>query len=170
MAGIAVSEIRNPFSYTLSPALAALYGQRTFSVVSYVKNAVPSGAATLKRQFQRSALTFSYTRGVISGNGFSTTARQETAAAGYSYSGIRRMSLTVDGGYYSLSGFGQLLGKTSQASAGAAASYNLMRATHLTLRYDYRDQQVYNTSFVLQGSRVAVGLIFSPGNIPLSIW
>ncbi|MSV35131.1 MAG: hypothetical protein EXQ47_05965 [Bryobacterales bacterium] len=107
---------------------------------------------------------------MISGNGFSTTARQEIAAAGYSYSGIRRMSLNVDGGYYSLSGFAQSFGKTSQASVGGGASYNLMRATHLTFRYDYRDQQISNSNYGLQGSRVAVGLMFSPGNIPLSIW
>ena len=169
-AGVAISEVQSPFSFTLSPILAALLGQKSISGVAYSKVAMPSGAVTLSRQFPRSALTFSYKRGVVSGNGFTNTARNETGLGSYSYSGIRRVSLSVDGGYYGVSGLGQSFGKYSQYSGGAAASFAVAPATHLTVRYDYRDQEIAQSTYGLQGSRVSVGIMFSPGNVPLSIW
>lgn len=170
-AGVSVSEVNSPFNLTLNPVLAALLGQRTVTVISYRRNFIPSGSVRLQRQFQRAALSFGYTRGVMTGNGFSTTSRQSSATAGLSYSGLRKVSLSVDGGHYSMQALGLAIGAFSQYSAGAGASYNLGRATFLNIRYDYRDQQIaFNNNFALQGSRISVGLMFSPGNIPLSIW
>ena len=169
-AGAAISEVRSPFTIALSPVLAALLGRQTISGISYVKNTVPSGAVLLRRQFSRAVLTLNYGRGVISGNGYTTTSRQEFGTGGISYVGLRRASISIDGGYYSLSGFGQAFGKVSQYSAGIGGSYALAPATHLTVRYDYRDQQVDLSNYALRGSRVTVGIMFSPGNLPLSIW
>lgn len=169
-AGVAVSEINSPLHLTLNPVLAALLGQRTVTVIAYSKNMIPSGSVRLQRQFQKASILFNYSRGVISGNGFSTTSRQSSATAGLSYSGVRKVSLNVDGGHYSMRALGQVIGAISQYSAGAGASYNLGRATYLNVRYDYRDQQIASYNYALQGSRGSVGLMFSPGNIPLSIW
>jgi hypothetical protein len=169
-AGAVVSEVQSPFTVTLNPILAIIYGQKTISGVSFVRNIYPSGSATLKRQFQRAALSFSYQRTVNSGNGFSTTSRQEMALAGLSYTGIRKLSLSVDGGYYNLINLGQFTGRTTQFSGGGGLSYNILRATYLNLRYDYRDQQVDISGYGRHGSRATIGLAFSPGKIPLSMW
>jgi hypothetical protein len=169
-AGVAITEVQMPFSITLNPILAALFGQRTISGVSYNRNLIPSGNASLRKQFQRAALSFNYSRGVTSGNGWATTWRLESATAEFSYTGLRRVTLAVGGGYYNISGIGQGLGKTAQYTFGGGTSYHIGKATHLNVRYDYRDQQISSYNYTQQGSRVSIGMMFSPGAIPLSIW
>jgi len=43
---------------------------------------------------------------------------------------------------------------------------------HIIGRYDYRHQQiaVTNAGFNVTGSRATLGLSFSPGNLPLTLW
>lgn len=169
-AGVVVSEIQSPFSYTLDPFLAAVFGQKTVTGIAYIKNTYPSGVATLKRQFQRGNISFNYQRGVTAGNGFTATSRQETALAAVAYTGLRKVSLNADGGYYNLASLSQTVAKIVQYSIAGGISYNLGRATYLNLRYDYRDQEVDISGYRRKGSRAAVGLTFSPGNVPLSLW
>ena len=130
----------------------------------------PSGTVTLKRQFRRAALGFNYYRGVNSGNGAFTTGRLDNAYVSISYTGLRKLNLGVDAGYYALTSIGQNIGNYSQYSAGAGISYALGRDIHLSLRYDFRDQQVDISHFKNSGSRATIGLNFSPGSLPLSLW
>jgi hypothetical protein len=169
-AGVVISEVQSLFSYTLDPSLAAIFGQKTISGIAYIKNTYPSGSATLRRQFQRASLSFNYLRGVTSGNGFTATSRQESASVAVSYAALRKVSLNADGGYYNLAALGQNSGRVAQYSVGGGMSFNLSHATYLNLRYDYRDQQVDISGYSRQGSRASVGLAFSPGSVPLSLW
>jgi hypothetical protein len=130
----------------------------------------PSGTVTLKRQFRRASLGFNYYRGVNAGNGTYTTGRLDNAGAFVSYTGLRKLNLGADGGYYHLKSIGQNLGSFSQYSAGAGISYTLGRDIHLTVRYDFRDLQVDITDYRQRGSRATVGFNFSPGSLPLSLW
>ena len=135
-----------------------------------VQNIYPSGTVTLKRQFQRASLGFNYYRGVNSGNGTFTTARLDNVGAFISYTGLRKLNLGADGGYYTLKSIGQSLGSFAQYSAGGGISYTLGRDIHLTLRYDFRDMQVDSSNYKQRGSRATLGFNFSPGSLPLSLW
>jgi len=134
------------------------------------QTAYPSGTVTLKRQFRRASLGFNYYRGVNSGNGAYNTGRLDNASASLSYTGLRKLNLGVDGGYYALKAIAQNLGNYSQYTAGAGISYALGHDIHLSARYDFRDQQIDITDFRHKGSRATIGLNFSPGNLPLSLW
>jgi hypothetical protein len=169
-AGATVSQGESLVSYTLNPVLAAIFGQSTITGLNSYQTIFPSGTVTLKRQFRRASLGFNYFRGVNSGNGALTTGRLDNATVALSYTGLRRLNMGVDGGYFTLKAIGQDLGNYSQYTAGAGITYNLGRDIHLSLRYDYRDEQVQISDFRHSGSRTTVGLNFSPGSLPLSLW
>jgi hypothetical protein len=169
-AGATLTQGQSLFSFALNPVLAALLGQSTIIGITNVQTIYPSGTVALKRQFRRASLGFNYFRGVNSGNGAYTTGRLDNAFASFSYTGLRKLNVGVDGGYYGLKSLGQNLGNYAQYSAGAGVSYALGRDIHLTLRYDFRDQQINIAEYNHSGSRTTVGLNFSPGNLPLSLW
>jgi hypothetical protein len=135
-----------------------------------LQTAYPSGTVTIKRQFRRASLGFNYYRGVNSGNGTFSTGRLDNVGAFVSYTGLRKLNLGADGGYYTLKSIGQDIGSFSQFSAGAGISYNLGRDIHLAVRYDFRDLTVDSSNYKQKGSRSTVGFNFSPGSLPLSLW
>ena len=169
-AGATLSQGENLVSIPLSPVLAAIFGQATITRIANYKTIYPSGTVTLKRQFRRASLGFNYYRGVNSGTEAYTTGRSDNASAFVSYTGLRKLNLGADGGYYTLKSLSQNLGSYAQFSAGGGISYALGRDIHLSLRYDFRDQQVDLSSYRLKGSRATLGLNFSPGTLPLSLW
>jgi len=169
-AGATLTQGQTLVSFTLNPVLAAIFGQSTFQGISNYQTVYPSGTVTLKRRFQRASLGFNYFRGVNSGNGAYNTARLDNAGAFISYTGLRKWNLGADGGYYTIKAVGQVQGSYSQYSAGAGITYSLGRDIHLAMRYDFRDQQIDLSNYKHSGSRVTIGLNFSPGNLPLSLW
>jgi len=169
-AGATLTQGKSLVTFALNPVLAAIFGQSTISGISSFKTIYPSGTLTLKRQFRHAALGVNYYRGVNSGNGAYTTGRLDNAGAFISYTGVRKVNLGADGGYYAIKSIGQNLGSYSQYSAGGGVSYALGRDMHLSLRYDFRDQQVNISDYKHSGSRATIGLNFSPGNLPLSLW
>ena len=169
-AGATVTQGQSLVSFALNPVLAAIFGQSTIVGISSYQTIYPSGTITLKRQFRHAALGFNYYRGVNSGNGAYTTGRLDNITASISYTGVRKLNMGADGSYYTLKSIGQSLGSFSQYSAGAGISYALGRDIHLSLRYDFRDQQINISDYKQSGSRATVGLNFSPGNLPLSLW
>jgi hypothetical protein len=130
----------------------------------------PSGAVTINRKFRRAVLGLNYFRGVNSGNGTFNTGRLDNASASISYTGLRKLNVGANGGYYALKSIGQNLGSFWQYSAGAGISYALGHDIHLSVRYDFRDLQVDISNFRPGGSRTTVGFNFSPGSLPLSLW
>jgi hypothetical protein len=169
-AGATVTKGQNLVSFTLNPVLAAILGQSTFTGITSYQTIYPSGTVALKRQFRRAALGLNYYRGVNSGNGAYVTGRLGNAFASISYTGLRKVNFGSDGGYYHLKSIGQNLGSYWQYSAGAGINYALGHDIHLSLRYDFRDQQVDISNYKHNGSRATIGLNFSPGNLPLSLW
>ncbi len=167
-AGATITKGSSPVSFALNPVLAAVLGQSTITGIVDYQTTYPSGTIALKRKFQHASLGFNYYQGVNSGA--YTTGRLENAYATISYTGVRKLNLGMDGGYYALKAIGENLGGYAQYSAGAGLSYSLGRNIHLYLRYDYRDQQVNVSNYKNNGYRAAVGLNFSPGSLPLSLW
>jgi len=169
-AGATLTQGEGLVSIPLNPVLAAIFGKSTITGISSYRTIYPSGTVALKRQFRRASLGFNYYRGVNSGNGAYTTGRLDNAYASISYTGVRKVNFGADGGYYHLKSVGQNLGEYSQYSAGGGITYTLGHAIHLTLRYDFRDQQIDLTNYRHSGSRATIGLNFSPGSLPLSLW
>jgi hypothetical protein len=168
--GVARTEVRGLEQVATDPVVAALTGITSVVRTFYRINKLPSVNATLGANFHRSSLTFTYQRGVNSGNGLYLTSRTESASAGLSYTASRRMSLSLSGGYSTLGGLSQGLSSYSQWNAGAAANYNLGRGFQATARYDARQTDLDTYLYHRLGYRVSLGLTFSPGSIPISFW
>jgi hypothetical protein len=169
-AGATVTEVESPFTLKLDPALAALFGQPTIQGTTFFRTVYPSGRASLTRYFKNASFGLNYFRGANSGNGAYGAGRLDNAGLTVSYTGVRRLNAGLEGGYYSLSSIGQSTGKYSTYSAAAGFTYLLGRAIHLSARYDVHDQQIDISGFRRTSSRVAFGLLFSPGNRPLALW
>jgi hypothetical protein len=155
---------------SLSPAIAALLGVSTVVHTFAANNWVPAGQASLIRKFKNANLTFSYSRSVMPGNGVYLTSRTQYGTAGYNYTGIRKVSLAVSGGYSSLASVGQGLAPYSMVIGGAGITYNLTHALHAVARYDLRQQEINIAGFRATSYRATVGIAFSPGSLPLSLW
>ena len=169
-AGATVTSGQSQFTFALNPVLAALLGQSTVTGISSFRVTYPSGTASLKRQFRHAVLAFNYYRGVNSGNGAFTAGRLDNASASISYTGVRKVNLGANASYYNFASIGQNLGTYSLYSAGAGVSYALGRDIYLAVRYDLLDQQIDISNYSHTGSRATVGLNFSPGSLPLSLW
>jgi hypothetical protein len=169
-AGVTVIQTHSPFTFALSPVLAAILGQNTVSGIAYIQNIYPSGVVDLRRNFQHASIDFLYDRKITAGNGTFSTSRAEDGRVTAGYTGVRRVNLYVSGGYNALVALGQSGYKFVQYTAGAGITYNLGRDLHATARYDFRDQEITQSGYLLRGGRTTVGLLFSPGKIPLSLW
>lgn len=171
LAGVIQSEVEGLRVVTLDPLVASILGVPTTVQTYYAKNIVPSGNASLSRRFKTSYLTFAYSRGISPGNGVYLTSRQENAGVSFSYSGVRKTSLSIAGAYNSLSSLGQSLTPYHFYNAGASASYEVSKALHVVARFDTRYQDITElNSFKRTSYRTSIGVAFSPGDVPLTLW
>jgi hypothetical protein len=168
--GVFHSEVKGLQSVTLSPVIAALLGTSTTIQSFYKEDVFPSGSVVLTRKFKQSNVSLSVDESVSPGNGVYLTSKIQNAGAYYTYAGIRRVSLQLSGGYSGLSSIGQGIQPYRSAFGGGGMTYTLPYSLHLTARYDYRYQSIENLSYKHTGFRTVVGLTFSPGTVPLSIW
>ncbi len=168
--GVFHAQVKGLQSVALDPVIAALLGQPTVIQAFYRENIYPSGAVSLARRFKNANLNFSYGRSVGPGNGVYLTSRTEVGSATYSYTGIRKANLAISGGYNSLDSLGQGIQPYRSGYAGAGFTYTLPRSLHVTGRYDYRYQAIEELVYKHFGYRASLGLVYSPGKVPLSLW
>lgn len=168
--GLFESDVEGVRQVALSPVVAALLGQSFGSQTFNAQNLFPSGSASLTGNFKTYLVRATYARTVVPGNGLYLTSRQESATASYSYTAIKKWNLGVSGGYYKLAGIGQNIEPFSGFNGGAGFTYSLTRSLHAVGRYDFRHQEITLVGYKSTGSRVTLGLAFSPGDIPLSLW
>jgi hypothetical protein len=168
--GAASVEIEGIQQTTLDPVIAALLGTSFAERAFYSASIVPSGTASLTGRYKSSAVSFGYSQHIVPGNGLYLTSQQRNGTGSYSYTGIRNWSLGISGGYSSLNGLGQGLQPYSSFTGGLAATYRISGAFHATARFDARDQQIDVVGYKHTGYRATIGVAFSPGDIPLSLW
>ena len=157
-------------SVAVDPAVTAVLGITSVSVVANRTYRSPKFSGVLSRKFERSSVSLAFIKDVSPGNGVYLTSRETSGTATYSYLGIRKAAIGANFGYSSLSSFGQQnLGLYSNYSAGLGITYKIAHDMHLTARYDYRR---YTTQAVpnISENRIAVGFGYSPGDRPLAIW
>lgn len=170
-AGAYEVEVNGLQNVAVDPVIAALLGQSTTTIAFYRKVISPSGSASLTGQLGKtSSVNFSYSRAVTPGNGLYLTSRTESAMGSYSYSGIRKWNIGLNAGYSSLGAIGQNLQPYSAVTGGVGVTYALTRAIHVIGRYDARQQQIDLVGYHHTGYRATIGLGWSPGDIPLSLW
>lgn len=168
--GVFQVEVQGVQEVALSPNIAAILGISNIAQTFYKSSTFPTGAARLNRQFKTSNLAFLYSRGVTPGNGVFLTSRTEAGTVAFTYTGVRRASLTISGGEYYLSSLGQNIQAYRQFNGGAAMSVTLYKALHLITRYDARHQEIDLAGYRRTSYRAVIGLAFSPGAVPLAIW
>ena len=169
-AGGAQSVVQGVEQISLNPVVAALLGTsvgyQTFQSTSYY----PYGTARLDGKFKTSAVGLQYSKTIVPGNGVYLTSRQDSAGGNYSYTGIHNWNFGLSGGWYRLNSIGQGFEPYSTFTGGLGITRNLTRSFHAVARYDYRRQDIEAVYFRRDGSRVSVGLAWSPGDVPLSLW
>jgi hypothetical protein len=171
LGGAIQSEVEGLQTVQLDPVIASILGISTTVQAYYQKTYIPSGSATLSGRFKTSNIIFSYNRGVSPGNGVYLTSRQENAGASYNYTGVRKTSLGLSGFYSSFASLGPTLTPYKYFSGGASASYAVSHALHLVARFDSRYQDITElNTFKKNSYRASIGVAFSPGDIPLTLW
>ena len=162
-AGVARVQATGLTQIALPPDITAITGQTsaivTFASVTYL----PVGEARLIRTFQTSSLALDYSMGVTPGNGYYLTSRQTAAAINYSYISGRNWEARGNLSFNQLSPLGQPFGKFRNFQGGAEVFYNLTRAAHLDVRYDYRHYATENSILQKDSNRVSLGVAFSLG-------
>ena len=155
---------------TVDPAIAAIIGHTTATVAFFKTSWLPLIDARLIRRFEKASLAFNFTHGVSPGNGVFLASSQNAAAANYSYAGYRRFTFGGTAGYSDLNSFGQGIGKYSNLQGGAGLTYKVSGPLHMEFRYDARHYTTQNRLYSKNENRVTLGLAFSPGEVPLSIF
>jgi hypothetical protein len=168
--GVFRSEVKGLQEVQLNPVVSALLGTTQAIQAFYREDLYPSGNISLTRKFKTSNLSFNFAQSVSPGNGVYLTSKSQSASAGYSYTGIRKASLSLSGGYNRLNSLGPSITPYQSANGGVGATYSLPWSLHLTGRYDYRYQAIQSLIFKNTGYLVTIGLSYSPGHLPLSLW
>ena len=164
------AQVQGVQSVALNPVIASILGINSLPETFYRRSRFPTGSANLTRRFKTSSLAFSYGRSVFPGNGVYLTSRMESGSASYSYTGVRKASFSISASEFGASAVGPGVQAYRSYDAGAGVTYSLTRALHLVAQYDIRHQGISFAGFRRTSDRVSLGLSFSPGSIPLSLW
>jgi hypothetical protein len=156
----------------IDPAVAAIIGTSTGIEAFHSRRYVPGGGVRLSRRDRRTSFLISFVQGVSPGNGLYLTSRQRIADASVSYTGMRRWTFSISGGYRTLDSVGTDLGSYRSVAASAQVGRSLGNSGfHLTGRWQVRK---YETDLFGLRNRTqtlsSIGLMFSPGDVPVSIW
>ncbi len=154
----------------IDPAIAALIGQSVGVQAAHHVNFVPDISARLMDSFRKSQVYLNYSNTVNPGNGVYLTSRMETAGGGYSYTGIRYWNFAVDANYSRLTAMVQTLGAFASYGGGMGITRELGKGFHAVMRMDMRHYAVAANYFIHNEFRTSLGLTFSPGDVPLSLW
>jgi len=166
-AGASVSQVHQAIPIQLDPAV---FGVSRGIAIFNLHNTYPSGSAELRRQFQRASAFVNYTRAVGGSNGFFLGTRTTSARAGISYTGVRKWNFGIDGNYQSYMNLGQNSVQSTWYGGGAGFTYEIVHSMHLVGRYDAGHYDFGAASFRRTTQAARLGVSFSPGNVPLSLW
>lgn len=155
----------------VDPVIAALLGVSSTTEIAHFVSWIPIGTVRLAQAFRQGVAYVSAGRAVVPGNGLFTTSYSYDVAGGYTYTGVRRWSLSSVVSYDKSRSVGNFIGSYNDVSGGLAASRQIARSVHLVFGYNARryssvDFQNYNR--VVQEGHVGLG--FTPGDVPLRIW
>jgi hypothetical protein len=170
-AGMARAETKFIQNVPIDPAIAALIGTPEGTKVLDRIDHFVTGTGRLSRTFPKGVAYISGGRGITPGNGLFLTSIMTTAMAGYNYTGLRRWSFGISGGYQRAESIGNVYGTYGGSSGTMSASRQIVRNVHAVVsvgarKYTSGNFDLYNR--LIYDVRVGVG--YSPGDVPLRIW
>lgn len=170
-AGIGRIENRFEELVPLAPPLQALLGVTAVPTVSYSVSYTPDINVRLSRTFPTGVAYLSGERTVMPGNGLFLTSTITTAGAGYTFTGLRRWSFGMSGGYSWAKSLGNLVGRYNTGYGGFTVSRQISRLVHALasfrmMQYASPDFSKYNRP--VYDARIGLG--FTPGDVPLRVW
>jgi hypothetical protein len=154
------------------PLTAALFGRAT-SIQAFSRSVnFGAGQAMLRGTFKTSSVDFEFSQLPNPGNGVFLTSKVRQIRGRYSYTGIRRMSLSLLVSRMSMQSIGQSqLGTFQFTNGGVASSFKLMRSLEAVAQFDARDLSVsQGLGFSRLSHRVAFGLNWHPSEFPITFW
>jgi hypothetical protein len=155
----------------VDPVIAALLGVSSTTEIAHFVSWIPIGTVRLSQAFRQGVAYVSASRAVVPGNGLFTTSYSYDASGGYTYTGVRRWSLSSVVSYNKSRSVGNFIGSYNNVSGGLAASRQIARSVHLVFGYNvrrYSSTDFYNYNRVIEEGHVGLG--FTPGDVPLRIW
>jgi len=158
----------------VDPFIAALTGQ---TAVIEAFHSINLGVATdvaISGRFRRSSLSVGYSRGIAPGNGVLLTSRQDAVNGQYSFLGLRNWSLGLSGSYLRFSALTQLIAPFESYWAGVGASRRLTSFLHFNSNAGMIRSNLLRiqsgSGFQQDRFMVMGGIVFSPGDLPLSLF
>jgi hypothetical protein len=171
MGGMMRQENKYLQTVAVDPVIAALLGVTQTSQLYHDIQYRPRFSARLSRTFHNGVAYASAGNDVTPGNGLFLSSYATSVMGGYSYTGLRRWSVTASAGMVWAQASGPLTGGYGNATAQFSLARTIGRGMSSTLTYSARqytspDFQKYNRLIYT----IALGVAFSPGNIPLRVW
>jgi hypothetical protein len=158
-------------SVPVDPVIAALLGISSAPEIVHNIYYTPNMAGRLSRTFHNGVSYVSGGRSLSPGNGLFLTSTITTFMAGYTYTGLRRWSMGVQGGYDTARAIGTVTGNYNDNFENATLSREISHAVHFVMSYasrQYRSPQYQNYNRMINEARISIG--YSPGDIPLRVW
>lgn len=154
----------------LDPAIAAIIGQTQGISAFHDYVYLPQYTARLTRVFQRSSLSVGYARTVTPGNGVYLTSGTEMFDALYTNRLSRLVAFSFGAGASRLKALSQDLANYRSYSGRAGVSFRLRSSLSALARVEFRSQSVNSTQLDRDSFRAAVGIGWTPGEYPVSVW
>ena len=164
--GVSRSEILGEI---LDPSLAALLGVPAVFVVSYDVSYAPTASAALTRSFHHATWSANFDHLSLGAGGLYGVSTYEHGGTLYTYSGVRRLDLTLGGGYYRFVPFQQALAGYHAIGASGGFSVHLGRGFSWVGRIDWRDY-TFTTGLRRNSYFSTFGIAWRPGRGPVSLW
>lgn len=170
LAGVYLMNNRGTEQVQLSPEVAEILGRPVGLVTFDRSSTVPMYDIDAVRRQDRGSLRIGASQVTIPGNGVFLTSTSRTFNAGYSYTGTKRLSLGVSGGYTQFNSQSLRLQNLNFYQAGTGLSYRLTAGLNFTTQFDYRKFTGQDTRRGREGYGVTFGLGYTTSRFPLSIW
>ena len=170
-AGLSRIENKNISTTTLDPVIAALLGITQSTQILHSIERTPAFGGRVAWRVPRAVVHASVRRGFSPGNGLFAASTSLAISGGYSYTGLRRWSASVQGSFDDNRALVGITGRYRSSSSGISLSRKLLGSTHFVASYSIR---VYDSSDFSNYHRIvneaSIGFGFTPGEIPLRVW
>jgi hypothetical protein len=169
-AGVYRADIDRVQSVPLDPILAAVIGRPATLQPFFDEKWGPAIRGTLSRTLSSGSFSIFYWRGIRSGTSFLSTSESDSVGVRYSYNATSRLNLGLGASYYSVKAISQGDARYNAYGGGAGLNYRLGKGFHITAAVNYSHQKLDDSTFERDRVFASVGLVFSPGDLPLSLF
>jgi len=160
------------YQVAADPVTEALFGISSVSQAFNVRTINPAIQAAVSGKFHRSGFNATFIEMPNPGNGVYLTSNMRSGSAVYSYVANRRTSLSLGVTVSDMESIGQKdLGRYTYFYGSAGVTYRVAQSLYAVASIGARDMQINNQAgFSRFGYSASVGLMFSPGEMPLAFW